>query len=337
MVLLVLISAIVALRIGSGAINWSSFFQALFHPPINSNPDMTGNGLESNLDRVITIIWSIRFPRILVALLIGAGLAASGCVLQGLLRNPLAEPYTLGISGGAALGATLAMILIPSVFGIWSLPLTAFLGALLAVGLIYLIASRQHFSVIGLILAGVILSFIFSAIVLFIFVIASPNEVKSTLLWLMGNLSSLNINLLNIIPFFIIGGIILLWLFGRELDAMSLGDEKAFHLGVNTITIRKWLFIITSLVVGACIATAGMIGFVGLIIPHLMRLIIGPKHRPLILASALAGAGFLVVCDTIARTLLSSYGQELPVGVVTGIIGGIFFLLFLMKRKLNYQ
>ncbi|MBI4834915.1 MAG: iron ABC transporter permease [Planctomycetes bacterium] len=323
LIILAILSSVIALRVGSGAISWQEFWQALFNPSESSAAQM--------------ILWMHRLPRILAALLIGAGLSVSGCVLQGLLRNPLAEPYTLGISGGAALGATAGILIIPGFLGAWSLPFAAFAGAALVSALVYMIAGQHRFSVIGLVLAGVILSFISSSLVLLIFSLINPIEINSILFWLIGNLSSLRPEMLHVIPFFITIGIILLYLFGRELDAMSLGDEKAFHLGVNTITVRKWLFIITSLVVGGCIATAGMIGFVGLIIPHLMRLIIGPKHRPLIVASALAGAAFLVICDTIARTLLSSYGQELPVGVVTGIIGGMFFLLFLMKRKLNYQ
>lgn len=319
LILLVIISVIVALRVGSGAIAWNEFWKAIVHPSETSPSQM--------------IIWLHRFPRIIAALLIGAGLSASGCVLQGLLRNPLAEPYTLGISGGAALGVTLAMVLIP--LGMWTLPLSAFVGALLISGLVYLVAGQHHFSIIGLVLAGVILSFICSSLVLLIFSLVNPIEVHSILFWLVGNLAVLKTELLNIIPFLILAGIIFFYLLGRELDAISLGDEKAFHLGVDTIRLRKWLFIITSLVVGACIASAGMIGFVGLVIPHLMRLIIGPKHRSLILASSLAGASFLVSCDTIARTVLSRYGQELPVGVVTGIIGGLFFLWFLSRTKIR--
>jgi iron complex transport system permease protein len=319
LIILVIASVLVALRVGSGHISWADFLYTLIHP----------NEADANQ----TIIWLHRFPRVIAALLLGAGLAASGCVLQGLLRNPLAEPYTLGISGGAALGATVVMILIPTIFGAWTLPIGAFLGALLAVGLVYLIASRQHFSVIGLVLAGVILSFIFSSLVLLIFTLANPLQVHSTFFWLIGNLSGDKTELIKVIPLFILPSIIFVYLFGRELDALSLGDEKAVHLGVSATQTRRLLFIITSLVVGACIATAGMIGFVGLIIPHLMRLIIGPKHRPLIIASALAGASFLVICDTLARTILASYGQELPVGVITGIVGGLFFIGFLLKKK----
>jgi len=319
LIVIVCVSAIIALRVGSENISWADFFYIITHPSESSSNQM--------------IIWLHRFPRVIAALLLGAGLAASGAVLQGLLRNPLAEPYTLGISGGAALGVTTAMILLPPVFSSWTFPLAAFAGAFLAVGFVYLIAASQRFSVIGMVLAGVILSFIFSSIVLLIFTLANPLQVQSAFFWLIGNLTGDKTEIVKVIPFFILPSIIIVYLFGRELDAMSLGDEKAMHLGVSATQTRRLLFIITSLLVGACIATAGMIGFVGLIIPHLMRLIIGPKHRPLIIASALAGASFLVICDTLARTVLSRYGQELPVGVITGIVGGLFFIGFLIRKK----
>lgn len=319
LIIVAILSPLIALRVGSGGIRWSEFFRALCHPSESGPSQM--------------IIWLHRFPRVIAALLIGAGLATCGSVLQGLLRNPLAEPYTLGISGGAALGATLALVILPNWLAQWSLPVAAFAGALLTIGLVYLIASYQHFSVIGLVLTGVILSFICSSLVLLIFSLASSQQVHSTFFWLIGNLSALKTELIKIIPFFIISGIMVIYLYGRELDIITLGDEKAYHLGVSVVNIRRLLFIITSLIVGACIATAGMIGFVGLVIPHLMRLLLGPKHRPLILGSALAGASFLVMADTIARTVLARSGQELPVGVITGILGGLFFLIFLLRKE----
>jgi iron complex transport system permease protein len=309
----------VALRVGSGALSWQEFGDALAHPGKDGPAQM--------------IVWLHRFPRILAALLIGAGLAASGCVLQGLLRNPLAEPYTLGISGGAAFGAAVGMILIPAAFSIWTLPVTAFLGGLLAVGLVYLVARQQQFSIIGLVLAGVVLSFVFSAMVLLMITLANPLQVQSVMFWLMGTLSRDMSDMIRVLPFLVLPGMAVAFVFGRDLDAVSLGDEKAAHLGVDSGRMRQMLFVVTSLMVGACIAAAGMIGFVGLIMPHLMRLMIGPRHRPLILASALAGAAFLVICDTLARTVLSRYGQELPVGVVTGLVGGMFFIGLFLRKK----
>lgn len=317
--LLLIISAFVALRFGSVSIEWQEFWHSFTHP--------------SEQGTAQSIIWLTRFPRVIAAVLVGAGLAAAGCALQGLLRNPLAEPYTLGISGGAALGAAIVTVFVPIAMGAWTRPVSAFLGASVSVFLVYLVAGRRRFSVTGLILAGVILSFIFSSAVLLILTLASPLETNSILFWLIGSLSSADINIIKAIPFFIIPGICILYLFGRDLDAIALGDEKAFHLGVEAIKVRQILFVVTSMIAGACIAAAGMVGFVGLIIPHAMRMIIGPGHKPLIIASSVAGAAFLVLADTVARTVLSRQGQELPVGVVTGIIGGMFFIILLLNQK----
>lgn len=279
-------------------------------------------------DKDNVILWQVRLPRILGALLVGAGLAVGGCVLQGILRNPLAEPYTLGISGGAALGVTLALIAGAS--GSFGTPAASFIGAILTVGLVYLIASRHRFSVSGLILGGVILSFIFSGCVMLVFAVAKPTEIQSAMFWLMGNLFPVDYPLLGVIAPLIIIGIIVVIIFARDLDVLALGDEKAVHLGVSSVRVRQFLFIITSLITAACVALAGVIGFVGLMIPHIMRLMIGPQHRALIITSALGGAIFLALADTLARSIIAPY--ELPVGVITGIIGGVFFIGLLMRK-----
>jgi iron complex transport system permease protein len=169
--------------------------------------------------------------------------------------------------------------------------------------------------------------------VLLMITLANPLQVQSVMFWLMGTLSRDMSDMIRVLPFLVLPGMAVAFVFGRDLDAVSLGDEKAAHLGVDSGRMRQMLFVVTSLMVGACIAAAGMIGFVGLIMPHLMRLMIGPRHRPLILASALAGAAFLVICDTLARTVLSRYGQELPVGVVTGLVGGMFFIGLFLRKK----
>ncbi|MFH1228687.1 MAG: iron ABC transporter permease [Planctomycetota bacterium] len=289
----------------------------------------------SDTDR--TIILYVRLPRILTALMVGAGLAACGCVLQAILRNPLADPYTLGISGGAAVGVTALLAVGPvarliNLTGSFGMPLVAFSGALAAVGLVFLIASKQRFSVHGLILSGVILSFIFSSIVLLIFAVAKPTEIQSAMFWLMGNLANVNYPLMLIIGPLILTGIIIAFILAKDMDVMTLGDEKAIHLGVSPQTTRRTLFIVTSLITGACVAVSGIIGFVGLMIPHIMRMIVGPSHRTLLINSVLAGALFLLVTDTIARTIISP--SELPVGVITGIIGGVFFIGLLMRKTI---
>lgn len=279
-----------------------------------------------------TIVWQIRFPRILLSLLIGAGLAACGCVFQGMLRNPLADPYTLGISGGAALGATLGIVFrLGNSLGEFSLPVCAFFGAFLCICLVYLVAQRRRFSIPTLILAGVILSFVFSACVMLIFAISEAQDVHGAVLWLMGDLSWASASLTKVVAYFIIAGIGLLLCFSRDLNLLTLGEEKAAHLGLETELVKKLLFIITSLITGACVAASGIIGFVGLIVPHFMRRFTGPDHQALIPASILGGAIFLILCDTLARIIIAPL--ELPVGVITGIFGGLFFLIFLFRSK----
>lgn len=299
---------------GGSRLGPEDVFYALLHPRLSGIPG--------------DIIWRIRFPRIILGLLIGAGLASSGAVLQGLLRNPLAEPYTLGLSGGAALGATLGIIL---GFGAVWLPCFAFAGALLCIFTVYKIASKKRFSIPTLILGGVILTFLFSSCVMLIFAVSKAEMVHSAILWLMGDLSSAQASLIKMAAPFILVGIGLLMTFSRDLNILTLGEEKAIHLGVDAERVRRLLFIASSLITGTCVAVSGIIGFVGLVIPHFMRKLSGPDHRTLIPLSALSGAAFLVVCDTLARTVISPI--ELPVGVITGIFGGLFFLTFLLRAK----
>ncbi len=276
------------------------------------------------------IIWKIRIPRILLGVIVGAGLALSGSVFQGVLRNPLADSYTLGISGGAAFGVTLSTILgVEKIIGYLSLPLGAFAGAGLATFLVYLIATRKRFSVPTLVLSGVILSFLFSSLVLFILAILSADKVQNTLVWLMGDLSSAETGLIKVVSILVVISSIILIFFSRELDILTLGEEKATHLGIEVETIKKIFFFFFSFITGVCVSASGVIGFVGLVVPHLMRKIVGTQHLNLFLSSILSGAMFLVLSDTVARTIIAPI--ELPVGVITGIIGGIFFMWFLMK------
>lgn len=274
------------------------------------------------------IIWQIRVPRIILGLFVGAGLACCGAVFQGLLRNPLAEPYTLGISGGAALGASLGVIL--KVYGVY-LPVFAFCGSAISVFTIYSIASKKRFSNSVLILAGVILSFLFSSLVFLIFSLSKAEDVHGIVLWLMGDLSSAQNSLIKIIPFFIIPAIAALLAFSRDLNVLTLGEEKAAHLGVNSAKVKKILFISASCITGACVAASGIIGFVGLIIPHFVRKFTGVNHCLLLPASCVAGGAFLILCDALARVIIKPL--ELPVGVITGVFGGVFFLVFLLRPK----
>lgn len=307
-------SFVLANLAGGSELKISKALYYLFHP--------RASGMERD------IIWQIRFPRVVLGLLVGAGLASCGVVFQGLLRNPLAEPYTLGVSGGAALGLTIGVVLVASGF---YLPLFSIAGALISIFIVYAIASKRQFSNPVLILGGVILSFLFSSFIFLIFSISKAEDVHGILLWLIGDLSSTETQLIKIVPFIIFPGIAFLLIFSRDLNILTLGEEKALHLGVNSKQIKKLLFVIASLITGACVAVSGIIGFVGLLIPHFMRRFIGVDHRFLLPASCIAGASFLVLCDALARIIIQPL--ELPVGVITGVFGGIFFLSFLLKSK----
>ena len=314
LIVILCFSFILASLIGGSELKSAKAVYYLFHPG--------SYGIERD------IIWQIRVPRIILGLLVGAGLAACGTVFQGVLRNPLAEPYTLGISGGAAFGVTLGVVL--AVSGIY-LPFLAFAGSAISMFVVYAIAARKQFSNPTLILGGVMLNFLFSSLVLLIFSVSRAEDVHGVILWLMGDLSSAQNLLIKIIPVFILPSLGLLLVFSRDLNILTLGEEKALHLGVNSEQVKKILFITASCITGACVACSGMIGFVGLVIPHFMRRIVGVDHRVLLPASCIAGAIFLILCDTLARTIIRPL--ELPVGVITGIFGGIFFLSFLMKSK----
>ena len=307
-------SFIIANLVGGSELPAQKSLYYLFHPH--------SSGIERD------IIWQIRFPRVVLGLLVGAGLAACGTVFQGLLRNPLAEPYTLGISGGAALGVTLGVVMAVSHF---YLPILAIAGAMVSIFVVYSIASKKQFSNPALILGGVILSFLFSSLVYLIFSLSKAEAVHGIILWLIGDLSSTDTETIKLIPFFIIPGIALLLVFSRDLNILTLGEEKALHLGVNSRQVRKILFVIASLITGACVAVSGIIGFVGLMVPHFMRRFIGVDHRFLLPASCIAGAAFLILCDALARIII--HPLELPVGVITGIFGGMFFLGFLLRSK----
>jgi len=282
----------------------------------------------SDPSQAAVIIWQLRLPRVLLALLVGAGLASAGAVFQALLRNSLAEPYTLGVSSGAALGASLGML-----FRLSSIYTTvfAFIGSLLTIFLVYTIAARKRFSNSSLILGGVTLGFLFSSIVLLIIAMVRQEGISNAVIWLMGDLSSASPQAIFLTAVFVSGGILAFFLLGRDVDLICLGEEKAMHIGLDVETIKKILFFIASLVTAACVSASGIIGFVGLIIPHIGRFMFGPKHRVLFIAVSLLGAGFLILCDTIARTV--ALPLELPVGVITGIFGGIFFLGLLIKAK----
>ena len=280
------------------------------------------------------ILLQVRLPRIALAFLVGGALAAVGVGLQALLRNPLAEPYVLGISSGAAFGATLGMLLGVggTVLGFSVLPVWAFLGGLLSILVVYRISvTYRMLSVHTLLLAGVILNALFSALIMFAVSIADPARAFQIMMWLMGTLSASESATLFWLGLLLgIGGVLLFWL-ARPLNVLTMGEETAKALGVEIERVKKLIFVVAALMTGAVVSIAGLIGFVGMVVPHTVRMIVGADHRLLLPASALVGGTFLMVADTVARTVLSP--TELPVGVVTALIGGPVFLYLLVKRR----
>lgn len=280
------------------------------------------------------ILLQIRLPRVLLGFLVGGSLAVVGVALQALLRNPLADPYVLGISSGAALGAVVAILLGigTTVLAISALPLFAFVGGLISLAIVYRVAvTHGRFPVHILLLAGVILNAIFSAVIMFITSIMDPNRSFGTMAWLMGTLTAPTYPAMAILTIYLIaGGLVLIWQ-ARALNLLALGEESASSMGVGVDRVKKIVFFTSALLTGAVVSVSGMIGFVGLIIPHAVRMVIGADHRLLLPAAALVGGTFLIAADTVARTVMAP--GEIPVGVVTALAGGPFFIVLLMNRK----
>ena len=290
---------------------------------------LLGSDTVSTVHRVI--VRQIRLPRVLLGLLVGSSLAVSGVAMQGLFRNPLASPYVLGVASGASTGAALAILFASG--SVLLLPLGAFVGAAAAVAVVYGLSRRRdrRTSIFTLILAGVAVGALFSAVTSFLIFLSSGGErLTDVLFWIMGGLGRAgwsSILVLAPIAAVGIGGVVVL---ARDLNALSLGEEGAFHVGVNPDTLCRWLLVLTTVLTAAAVAMAGTIGFVGLVIPHVMRLLVGPDHRQLVPVSALAGGCFLVWSDVAARTVLAP--AELPVGVITAFLGAPFFLYLLKTR-----
>jgi iron complex transport system permease protein len=277
-----------------------------------------------------TILFSIRLPRIIFAGLVGAALAAAGVVFQGLLRNPLADPYILGISGGSAVGAIIAIIT-----GVSALPFgtpgLSFLGALLTIILVYGIArTNRELQSNTLLLAGVIVNAFFAAVIMFLVSVSSNTNLHSIMFWLMGDLSLVVGDDIPVIALFLVAGFVVIYVYARHLNLIVTGEETAMQLGVDVEKTKKVLFLVASLVTAAAVSVSGIIGFVGLIIPHIMRMLLGSDHRMLLPASLLFGASFLVVADTVARTIMAP--AELPVGVITALCGAPYFIYLLRRR-----
>ncbi len=321
-----LAALVVGIHFGAVELSFDQIRQSLWNPSEGSH--------------ISTILWQIRLPRVLLAACVGGGLAVAGAAFQGVFRNPLADPFVIGASSGAALGATLALLCIAGsitvITATWQIPwliLSAFAGAILVVGAVFVIAALSNAGrnapLLTLILAGMALSSFTGALVSLIMFL--NHEMLTTIFsWLLGSFSGRHWNeIMMAVPvIFFSGG--LLWLMSRPLDLLSFGDETAMTLGLSTGKFRVLILIAATLCTAACVAVSGVIGFLGLMAPHMTRIMLGPRHVLLIPGSCLLGATLLVVADTLARTVIAP--AEIPVGIVTALMGCPFFLFLLVSR-----
>ena len=307
-----------------------SFYAGEIKPSLNDFTDLF-TGKEGGIE--LAIIRQIRLPRIILAFVIGAALSLAGTILQGVYRNPLVEPYTLGISGGAALGVALAIVFdLQALVGRIMLPFSGFIGAFVSLMIVYNISiSKGKIKIQTMLLIGVMFSYVASSVMMLLLSVITAEEMQTIVFWTMGSLDEPDTMLIKLAAFLAFLGLAVAYIFVRPMNAMRLGHEKARHLGVNTETSIRILFVTASVLTGMAVSIVGVIGFVGLIIPHLMRMLIGSDNRILLLASFIGGGGFLVICDTVARTVILP--NELPTGVITGIIGGIIFVTVITRKN----
>lgn len=320
----------VVLSIGSGSVRIPAgqvvriVYERLMALCWGGQPILTGQEM---------IVWNLRFPRTLLAAAVGAALAVAGALMQGFLRNPLADPYVLGVSAGASVGAAVSILLLAGagwLSGLLLTPALAFIGATLAVTLVYLLArSGSRVPVVTLLLSGIALNTVLSAVLSFL-IYFSERNLQALIYWLMGSFSARGwLQVAAIIPYLLVGLGLAVWL-ARDMNALSLGEDAASTLGVPVERVKQLLLLASTLLTAGAVSVSGIIGFVGLLVPHVTRMLLGPDHRLLIPASALWGATFLVLADLLARTILPN--AEMPVGIITSLCGGPFFL-FLLRRK----
>jgi iron complex transport system permease protein len=277
------------------------------------------------------IVLQLRLPRVMLAGLVGGGLAVAGATFQALLRNPLAEPYVLGISGGASVGAVLALAL---GWASWVLPLAAFAGSVVAIALVFRVATAtgRAMDVRVLLLAGVVVAAFFSACIAFILSISPARTVQSAVLWIMGSLAGASWQTVVVAAAYTLPTVLLLMTLARPLNLLAIGEETAHYLGVDVEGSKRLALVVAALITAAGVAVAGVIGFVGLVVPHAVRMLAGSDHRALLPLSFLAGAAFLTGADVVARLALAP--TEIPIGVITAFVGVPFFLV-LLRRSLG--
>jgi len=317
LLVLLLASIFLGLSIGSAGSGFNAVWESIF--------DQAARQSVSGM-----IIWDIRFPRVLLAALVGAALSLGGLVFQALLRNPLAEPYILGISGGSAIGAIIGILM-----GLARFPgvsLTAFLGSLATLMLILMLSSGQSVLIKdSLLLSGVMVNAFCSAVIMFLISMAQDTRLHNIMFWLMGDLSSADLPQTGMLAAMLLPCFLIVFLFSRAMNLILLGDEMALSMGINIKTVNLILLVITSLMVSVTVSHIGLIGFVGLVIPHLLRLVLGPDHRILVPACILGGGAYIVLCDVLARNI-SAQG-EMPAGVITAMIGAPLFIILLKRTR----
>lgn len=316
--------------IGTANINWIDVFRIIG----SKTPIIRGYiDISDIADSHQIIIWSIRLPRVLLGVLVGASLSMAGATFQGMFKNPMADPFVIGISSGAALGAAIAIILKVNISFISTSTISvfAFIGALLAVFTVYNIARiKNKVPVTTLLLAGIAIGQFLTAIMSFLMVVYS-NDMEKIIYWTMGTLAGKGWEPLTKISIPIIVSMILINFFAKDLNIMLTGEENAKSLGVDVEKTKIYILILGTFMVSMAVSVSGIIGFVGLIIPHIVRIVIGPDHKILLPTSALVGGIFMIFADTIARTIISPV--EVPVGIITALFGGPFFLYLLKKKK----
>ena len=327
LVLCLAVAVLLSLCTGASSLSPTKALAALFAGPVSADKPVDAAAGQA-------IVWNIRLPRLLLAFLAGAALAAAGVVMQGFFQNPMAAPYVVGVSAGAALGATVGFIIWSemSLFGLASRTVFAFIGAIGTTALVYVLSRRGgRVPTATLLLTGMAITALASALTSLVLITAKAQDASLVVFWLMGSVADRGWLAVWILLGPVVVGLVAVYVFSRELNVLLMGEEVAHHLGVDVERTKLILLVLSSVLAAACVAITGMIGFVGLIVPHLIRLITGPDHRVLLPAAAGGGAVLLAFADVVARSAAAPI--EIPIGIVTSIIGCPFFLFLLHRSR----
>jgi iron complex transport system permease protein len=321
--LILIFTFFVSLSIGTIYIPFSRVIQIIYN-------------FSNKIEPLNLIILDIRAPRAVLSFLVGSGLAISGVIFQGVIRNPMADPYVIGISAGAGTGVTIAVVfnLNWHLFGLNTIPLMAFLGAIITVFIVYQLSRvGQKIPITTFLLAGVAMGFLLNAFMSFLMVIGS-NDLHKIVYWMMGSFATVSWNDITIILPYYITSLLVLVFYLKDLNIILLGEENAHYLGVNVDKVKFILILAATLLAAAVVSVSGIIGFIGLIVPHIGRMLIGPDHRKLMPLSGFIGGIFLLISDDLARSLIPPL--EIPVGIITALAGGPYFIYLLMKNKKSW-